>query len=77
MDRVIRGAILKTGNGKRERPLHHPYQLELSSIRVEEQSKALDPSQKHSNRGKPRAAKTRAVEKIEKIITDIADTDGI
>ena len=34
-DGVIRGAILKTGNGRRERPLQHLYPLELSSVQVE------------------------------------------
>jgi hypothetical protein len=74
-DGVVRGAILKTGNGRKERPLQHLYPLELTSAPTKlQQSKALNPKAKAFEPRKSRAAKTRALEKIGQIISDIADS---
>lgn len=77
-DGLVRGAVLKTGNGRKERPLQHLYPLELSSVSVKSANpKKLNPTGKEYEPRKPRAAKTKALEKIGQIISDIEDTkDG-
>ena len=62
-DGVIRGAILKTGNGRKERPLQHLYPLELSSARTKShRPKALNPRAEIFELRKSRAMKTKALE---------------
>ncbi|CAB4002990.1 Pro-Pol poly [Paramuricea clavata] len=74
-DGVVRGAILKTGNGRKERPLQHLYLLELASATTKsQQSKALNPNAKAFEPRKSRAAKTKALQMIGQIISDIADS---
>ena len=77
-DGVVRGAVLKTGNERREKPLQHLYPLELSSVSDKSaQPKKLSPTAKEFEPRKPRAAKTKALEKIGQILSDIENTkDG-
>ncbi|CAB3999047.1 Hypothetical predicted protein [Paramuricea clavata] len=73
-DGVVRGAILKTGNGRKERQLQHLYPLELASATRNHSNRSIESKAKAFEPRKSRAAKTKALQKIGQIISDIADS---